>query len=177
LYQFNRLLFAVVYADDAPVLSAIRQSRLSRLTAYYRTLRNTSRIHTLPLISIGISLLTHFICSAVVCAFVCAVSSLVVAEERADSAQQSLQNSLQLSLQQALSLARERNYDVKLSRSAVRTAAANLVIAGAAPNPILSTQASSFNPSRGIGGGNIGSKSIDTTIRIDQLIERGGKRE
>ena len=177
MYQFNRLLFPLVYADAAAVLSAIRQSRLSRLTASYRTLRNTLRIHALFLISIRIFLLTHFICSAVVFAFVGTVSSLVVAEERANSAQQSLQNSQQLSLQQALSLARERNYDVKLSRSAVRTAAANLVIASAAPNPILSTQASSFNPSRGIGGGSIGSKSIDTTIRIDQLIERGGKRE
>jgi cobalt-zinc-cadmium efflux system outer membrane protein len=129
------------------------------------------------LISIRISLLNHFIYRAVLCTFMGAVSSLVVAEERTDSAQQSSQNSQQLSLQEALSLARERNYDVKLSRSAVRAAAANLEIAGAAPNPILSTQASSINPARGIGGGSIGSKSIDTTIRIDQLIERGGKRE
>ena len=126
-------------------------------------------------------MLTRFICCAVLGAFVGAVSSFVCAEEKSlvtqESQQNTVQNSQQLSLQQALNLARERNYDVKLSRSAVRTASANLEIAGAAPNPILSTQASSINPSRGIGGGSVGSKSIDTTIRIDQLIERGGKRE
>ncbi len=162
-------------------MSAIRKPRISRLTACSRTLRNTLSIPALSLISIGISLLTRFICCAVLGAFVGAVSPFVYADEKSlvtqESQQNTAQNSQQLSLQQALNLARERNYDVKLSRSAVRSASANLEIAGAAPNPILSTQASSINPSRGIGGGSVGSKSIDTTIRIDQLIERGGKRE
>ena len=87
------------------------------------------------------------------------------------------QQNWSLSLEQALAIARERNYDLKLSRSAIRFAQANVEIAGAPPNPTLTTQATNINPSSGLGGGSLLNKSIDTTIRVDQLIERGGKRE
>lgn len=87
------------------------------------------------------------------------------------------QQNWSLSLEQTLAIARERNYDLKLSRSAIRFAEANVEIAGAPPNPTLTTQATNINPSSGLGGGSLLNKSIDTTIRVDQLIERGGKRE
>ena len=82
-----------------------------------------------------------------------------------------------LTLEQALALAREHNHDLKLSRFAAAGARANVETAGAAPNPTLTMQSSSFHPGAGLGNGPLWKKSIDTTLRIDQLIERGGKRE
>ncbi|WP_089400525.1 TolC family protein [Noviherbaspirillum humi] len=82
-----------------------------------------------------------------------------------------------LSLQQALALAQERNPDLRLSAIAVRNAEAAVLSASAAPNPTLSIQSSSINPRTGVGSGGLRDKNIDTTVRLDQLIERGGKRE
>ena len=82
-----------------------------------------------------------------------------------------------LTLKQALSIAREHNHDLKLARFSAAGALANLEIAGVAPNPTLTVQSSSINPGAGLGRGNLWNKSIDTTLRVDQLIERGGKRE
>ncbi len=86
-------------------------------------------------------------------------------------------DSWSLTLPQAQSLARERNHDLKLSRFAVRGAQANVEIAGVAPNPVLTVQSSSIRPGTGLGSGSLANQSIDTTVRLDQLIERGGKRE
>lgn len=82
-----------------------------------------------------------------------------------------------LTLAQALTMARAHNHDLKLSRFAAAGAQANIVIADVAPNPLLTMQSSSINPGAGLGSGSLWKKSIDTTLRIDQLIERGGKRE
>ncbi len=82
-----------------------------------------------------------------------------------------------LTLEQALAIAREHNHDLKLSRFAAAGARANVETAGAAPNPTLTMQSSSFHPGAGLGSGPLWRKSIDTTLRVDQLIERGGKRE
>jgi cobalt-zinc-cadmium efflux system outer membrane protein len=82
-----------------------------------------------------------------------------------------------LTLSQAIGIAIERNHDIKLSTLAIRSAQAATVIANTAPNPTLSVQTSGINPKLGIGAGSLRNKTIDTTIRIDQVIERGGKRE
>jgi len=82
-----------------------------------------------------------------------------------------------LTLLEAQSLARERNYDLKLARSAIEGAKANVLIAGAAPNPILTIATNSINTTNGGGSGHLWNRSIDSIARIDQLIERGGKRE
>lgn len=82
-----------------------------------------------------------------------------------------------LTLAQALSTARMHNHDVKLSRFVAAGARANVDIAGAPPNPILTIQSSSIHPGTGLGSSSLWNKSIDTTLRVDQLIERGGKRE
>lgn len=82
-----------------------------------------------------------------------------------------------LSLQQSVTLALERNHDLKLARAAVTSAQANVLAAGAAPNPQLGIATSSINLSNGNGAGSLWKKRIDTVISVSQLIERGGKRE
>jgi len=82
-----------------------------------------------------------------------------------------------LTLTEAQALARERNYDLKLARSAIESAKANVLIAAAAPNPSLTIATNSINTTNGGGSGHLWNRSIDSIARIDQLIERGGKRE
>lgn len=82
-----------------------------------------------------------------------------------------------LSLEQAIQIAMERNHDLQLSAFAVANAKAATVIASASPNPTLTIQTFNINPRAGIGVGGPGSKTVDSTVRIDQLIERGNKRE
>ena len=82
-----------------------------------------------------------------------------------------------LTLGSALTLAMEHNRDVRLAAIAIDNAKAGVIIADAPPNPTLSIQTANINPRAGIGAGALRDKTVDTTIRIDQLIERGGKRE
>ena len=72
---------------------------------------------------------------------------------------------------------RERNRELQLARRALEAARADTVRAGQAPNPNLTVQTLNINPSQGIGAGGVRSKAVDTTLRIDQLFERGNKRE
>ncbi|MGZ5182997.1 MAG: TolC family protein [Ramlibacter sp.] len=81
-----------------------------------------------------------------------------------------------LHLDEALALARDRNHDLKSAAIAVDSAAAAVTSAAAAPNPALTLQTSGINPAAGIGAGPLRSKTVDSAVRIDQLIERGGKR-
>ena len=82
-----------------------------------------------------------------------------------------------LTLSEAQSLARQRNHDLQLARTAIASAQANIDIAGAAPNPTLTVSASSINTSNGGGSGTVWRRPIDSVLRVDQLFERGGKRE
>ncbi|HTD02230.1 TolC family protein [Undibacterium sp.] len=82
-----------------------------------------------------------------------------------------------LTLRQAFQIAVERNHDLRLSVNAVQSAGAAIEVAGASPNPTLTLQTASINPKVGIGDGTLRNKTVDSSIRIDQLIERGGKRE
>ena len=82
-----------------------------------------------------------------------------------------------LSLEQAIQIAMERNHDLQLSAFADANAKAATVIASASPNPTLTIQTFNINPRAGIGVGGPRSKTVDSTVRIDQLIERGDKRE
>lgn len=82
-----------------------------------------------------------------------------------------------LSLADAISLAVQNNRDLRLAGYSVDSAAAAVVSAAAAPNPTLTWQTASINPHAGIGTGGLRDKTADTTIRVDQTIERGGKRE
>ena len=82
-----------------------------------------------------------------------------------------------LYLLDAINSAIEHNHDIKISALSVKTAQAATIIANAAPNPNLTVQTTNINPKQGIGAGNLRDKTVDTTARIDQVIERGDKRE
>ncbi|MGJ7913865.1 TolC family protein [Massilia sp. LXY-6] len=81
-----------------------------------------------------------------------------------------------LHLDEALALAGQRNHDLKAAAIAVDSAAASVTSAAAAPNPTLTLQTMNINPAAGIGSGPLRAKTVDSAVRIDQLIERGGKR-
>lgn len=82
-----------------------------------------------------------------------------------------------LSLAQAVQQAQAHNHDARLADIAVTSADAGVTQAQAAPNPSLTVQTANINPAAGVGPGGLRSKTVDSTFRIDQLIERGGKRE
>ncbi|MEO7402494.1 MAG: hypothetical protein ABIU95_02355, partial [Burkholderiales bacterium] len=75
-----------------------------------------------------------------------------------------------LSLQAAEGLVAKRNRDVLLARRAATGVEADVLSAGARPNPNLSFGVSAINASAGIGAGTLRDKAIDQFIRLDQLI-------
>jgi cobalt-zinc-cadmium efflux system outer membrane protein len=81
-----------------------------------------------------------------------------------------------LHLEQAQRIAIESNPDVRLALASVQAAQAAIQAADTAPNPVLTLQTMNINPSQGIGSGPLRAKAVDSTVRIDQQIERGGKR-
>lgn len=82
-----------------------------------------------------------------------------------------------LKLLDAEQLMLARNRDIQLARRGIEAAEANTISAGAPPNPNLTVGVGSINPSVGVGGGGYRDKTVDSSIRIDQLVERGDKRE
>lgn len=99
----------------------------------------------------------------------CFLSSFSFAEQTND-----LEN---LTIEKAMQIALEHNHDIRLSVYAGASASASTKIASAAPNPSLTLQTANINPAVGVGSGPWRNKAVDSTVRIDQLIERGGKRE
>lgn len=73
-------------------------------------------------------------------------------------------------------MAVEGNYDLRLALAAVQGAQAAIQAADTAPNPLLTLQTLNINPSQGVGAGPLRGKAVDSSVRIDQQIERGGKR-
>lgn len=84
---------------------------------------------------------------------------------------------LRLSLPEAERMWQVHNREVKLASVAVRGAEADLVAAGQAPNPQLSLNVASISPQEGFGAGGLREKQMDSILRLEQLIERGEKRE
>lgn len=84
---------------------------------------------------------------------------------------------LRLSLPEAERMWQVHNREVKLASVAVRGAEADLVVAGQAPNPQLSLNVASISPQEGFGAGGLREKQMDSILRLEQLIERGEKRE
>src|SRR5258706_10265415 len=82
-----------------------------------------------------------------------------------------------LTLVQAQQLLRSRNRELQAARRALEAAQANTLSAGARPNPTLSLGVGAINPSVGVGGGPWRDRTVDSSIRIDQVIERGDRRE
>ena len=67
------------------------------------------------------------------------------------------------------------NRELAAARNAFAAAAADRRIAGQRPNPSLTLGASNMNPHMGMGPGPLRDKTFDSSLRIEQLIERGGK--
>ena len=82
-----------------------------------------------------------------------------------------------LTLTQAEELLQTRNRELQAARRAVEAAGANTLSAGARPNPTLSLGVNTINPAQGIGAGPLRDKIFDSSVRIDQVIERGDRRE
>lgn len=82
-----------------------------------------------------------------------------------------------LSVSEADALLLQKNRELQAARRAVEAAQAATLIASARPNPNLSLGVGSVNPQVGVGAGGLRDKVIDSSIRIDQLVERGNKRE
>ncbi len=84
---------------------------------------------------------------------------------------------LSLSLHDAEALWREHSRELRLADTAVTGAVADMQAAGQRPNPDFSLNALSVSPQSGLGGGALKDKRMDTQFRLEQLIERGGKRD
>lgn len=69
-------------------------------------------------------------------------------------------------------LALKSNVELQLARQGIESAQADLLRAGLRPNPTLSVSDTGWKYNRGPIG-----RSVDIGSRIDQTIERGGKRE
>ncbi|WP_153147874.1 TolC family protein [Dechloromonas sp. H13] len=82
-----------------------------------------------------------------------------------------------LSLAEAEALWQEHNRELQLARTAVSGAEADLVAAGQIPNPQVSLNITQISPSTGYGSGPWKDKKMDNVLRLDQLVERGGKRD
>ncbi len=82
-----------------------------------------------------------------------------------------------LTLARAEDLLQTRNRELLAARRALEAAQANTLSAGARPNPNLSLGVGTINPSVGIGSGPWRDKTVDSSVRIDQVIERGDRRE
>ena len=82
-----------------------------------------------------------------------------------------------LSLADAERLLGERNRELIAARRTLESAGVQREIAAVRPNPTLSLNSSSISNHPGTGPGPANQWRIDTILRIDQPIERGGKRE
>lgn len=83
----------------------------------------------------------------------------------------------QLTLRQAEVFFAVRNRELQLGQRLVEGAEADRLSAAQRPNPNLSFNASPLNPHSGIGGGDWRDRQIGSTIGLQQLFERGNKRE
>ncbi|WP_454766905.1 TolC family protein [Cupriavidus campinensis] len=80
-----------------------------------------------------------------------------------------------LTLAQARLDALRCNRDVITARRGEEASQADIQIASQRPNPVLGLGVANINPHAGIGAGSPRSKTVDSTIRIDQLIETANK--
>src|SRR5258706_14787383 len=69
------------------------------------------------------------------------------------------------------------NREVRAAELAAAAAAADRRIAGQRLNPTMTLGASNVNPHAGVGAGPLRDKTFDSSIRFEQVIERGGKTE
>ncbi len=78
-----------------------------------------------------------------------------------------------LTLRAAEAMFLERSRELQAARRAIEFADADVITAGARPNPNLSISTSSI--SRSLGSGSLVNKQIDTIVGVNQVFERGNK--
>lgn len=78
-------------------------------------------------------------------------------------------------LQETLQRAQDANRDVLTARRAVDAAQADLRSASVSPAPQLSFLSQAIN-THNLGHGSVWNRPVDTIVRLDTLVERGGKR-
>jgi cobalt-zinc-cadmium efflux system outer membrane protein len=81
-----------------------------------------------------------------------------------------------LTLAEAQRLMLERNRELQVARYAVAGAEADITIAGAPPNPVLTLGGARLGPGSGSEAGPL-SRRVESSVGVSQLFERGGKRE
>lgn len=81
-----------------------------------------------------------------------------------------------LTLAQAQAMLLAHNRDLLAAQRGVEAAQASQLSAAARPNPQISINTASINP-HSVGGGSPYDKRMDTILRVDQVIERGDKRD
>lgn len=82
-----------------------------------------------------------------------------------------------LTLPQAEIFFAERNREVQLGRRLVDGAEADRLSAAAIPNPSVFASTGKFNSRQGSYGGDLREKPMDSVFGVQQLFERGNKRE
>ena len=80
-----------------------------------------------------------------------------------------------LTLSQALLDAVRCNRDIIAARRGEEASHADIQIASQRPNPVLSLGVANINPHLGVGAGSWRSKTVDSTVRVDQVIETANK--
>ena len=80
-----------------------------------------------------------------------------------------------ITLKEVEAIVLDSNHDIRIARTTVDGARAGVLQADTLPNPVLSWNAASFAPNS-VGGGPLFGKRVDQVVRVDQTIERGGKR-
>ncbi|HTR00673.1 MAG TPA: TolC family protein [Candidatus Acidoferrum sp.] len=81
-----------------------------------------------------------------------------------------------LTLADAEQQMRDKLPALRAAKYAVDAAGADLVTAGEAPNPQFSVNTQSVSPNHSNGPGSFWNKQVDTTLQLQQQIERGDKR-
>lgn len=89
----------------------------------------------------------------------------------------------QLTLNSAAELFSNNSHELIIAKHIIESSQADAITAGQTPNPILSLGLSNFNLNRSQGNTNpngsnsLADKTLNNTIQINQLFERGGKRK
>jgi cobalt-zinc-cadmium efflux system outer membrane protein len=78
---------------------------------------------------------------------------------------------------EALRRLRACNRDLRAARRAVGGATADVQVASQPPNPTATLGVGTYNWQLGIGPGPWTDKTLDTSVRVEQVVERGGKLE
>lgn len=111
-----------------------------------------------------------------------ALTSATVLAEQPASPSAAASQPARLTLSEAEAKMVAHNRELQAARRALEGVKADVITAGQRPNPTVSLSSVHIYPNPsvpngGLGSGSLREKQIDTVIGVNQLIERGGKRE